>query len=211
MKSTLIFDIETIGQDESRLLAIAPEFKPAANLKDPEKIKASIEEKRQSYLEKAALDWKTAEVVLVGFFDGFEYRSIYSQHEKEVIQLSLDVIGESLDSGAYVGGHNVKDFDLPMLVNRARVHGLKLPGRLLEYFRGRATWDDHIFDTLEMFGFGDISGNGVDAIARALGIQGKLGSGADFPNLWRTNQAAAIEYNKRDCEVEFELARFCGF
>ncbi len=31
----IVFDIETIPQDEARLLALAPEFTAPANLKDP--------------------------------------------------------------------------------------------------------------------------------------------------------------------------------
>ena len=31
----IVFDIETVPQDEARLLALAPEFTAAANLKDP--------------------------------------------------------------------------------------------------------------------------------------------------------------------------------
>ena len=40
----VVFDIETIPQDEAKLLALAPEFTAPANLKDPEKIAAAIEE-----------------------------------------------------------------------------------------------------------------------------------------------------------------------
>jgi len=38
----IVFDIETIPQDEAKLLALAPEFTAPANLKDPDKIAASI-------------------------------------------------------------------------------------------------------------------------------------------------------------------------
>ena len=72
----IVFDIETIPQDEARLLALAPEFTAAANLKDPEKIAASIAKKRADYLADAALNWKTAEVVLIGAGDDTEVRSL---------------------------------------------------------------------------------------------------------------------------------------
>ena len=65
----IVFDIETVPQDEAKLLALAPEFTPASNLKDPEKIAASIAKKRADYLADAALNWKTAEVVLIGAGD----------------------------------------------------------------------------------------------------------------------------------------------
>ena len=42
----IVFDIETVPQDSTKLLALAPEFTAAANLKDPEKIAAAIAKKR---------------------------------------------------------------------------------------------------------------------------------------------------------------------
>jgi len=71
----IVFDIETVPQDEAKLLALAPEFTAAANLKDPDKIAASIAKKRADYLADAALNWKTAEVVLIGAGDEAEIQS----------------------------------------------------------------------------------------------------------------------------------------
>ena len=70
----IVFDIETIPQDEAKLLALAPEFMAPANLKDPAKIEAAIAKKRADYLADAALNWKTAEVVLIGAGDDAEIK-----------------------------------------------------------------------------------------------------------------------------------------
>ena len=207
----IVFDIETIPQDEARLLALAPEFTAAANLKDPEKIAASIAKKRADYLADAALNWKTAEVVLIGAGDDAEIQSLTADTEKELIGNFLSVLAAALGDGVAVGGHNVKGFDLPMLVNRARVHGLKVPTNLLTFWKGRPQWNDHIFDTLEILSFGkSFDGNGVDDVARVFGLPPKLGHGGDFPMLWRTDRAGAIAYNRRDVEIEIEIARICG-
>ena len=120
----IVFDIETVPQDEAKLLALAPEFTAAANLKDPEKIAASIAKKRADFLADAALNWKTAEVVLIGAGDETEIQSFTADSEKQLIGNFLDLLGDALGDGVVVGGHNVQSFDLPMLVNRARVHGL---------------------------------------------------------------------------------------
>ena len=45
----IVFDIETLPQDTDKLLARAPEFTAAANLKDPDKIAASIAKKKADY------------------------------------------------------------------------------------------------------------------------------------------------------------------
>ena len=207
----IVFDIETVPQDEAKLLALAPEFTAAANLKDPEKIAASIAKKRADYLADAALNWKTAEVVLIGAGDGAEIQSLTANTEKELIGNFLGMLAAALGDGVAVGGHNVKGFDLPMLVNRARVHGLKVPANVLTFWKGRPQWADNIFDTLEILSFGkSFDGNGVDDVARVFGLPPKLGHGGEFPTLWRADREGAVAYNRRDVEIEIEIARVCG-
>ena len=207
----IVFDIETVPQDSAKLLALAPEFTAAANLKDPDKIAASIAKKRADFLADAALNWKTAEVVLIGAGDDAEIRSFTADSEKQLLGDFLDLVSAALGDGVVVGGHNVKAFDLPMLVNRARVHGLKIPRNVLSVWRGRQQWHDNIFDTLEILSFGrSFDGNGVDDVARVFGLPPKLGHGGDFPLLWRADRDGAIAYNRRDVEIEIEIARICG-
>ncbi len=207
----IIFDIETIAQDPTKLLALAPEFTAPANLKDPEKIAAAIAKKRADYLADAALNWKTAEVVLIGAADDTGIQSFTASTEKELVGNFLSVLAAVLGDGFVVGGHNVKAFDLPMLVNRARVHGLKIPRNVLSFWRGRPQWHDNIFDTLEILSFGkSFDGNGVDDVARVFGLPPKLGHGGDFPLLWRADRDGAIAYNRRDVEIEIEIARICN-
>ena len=177
----IVFDIETIAQDEAKLLALAPEFTAPGNLKDPEKIAAAIAKKRADYIADAALNWKTAEVVLIGAGDGSRIESFAAVSEKELVGHFLTLLGEALADGVVVGGHNVKGFDLPMLVNRARVHGLPVPSTVLSFWRGRPTWNEHVFDTLEVLSFGKaFDGNGVDDVARVFGLPPKLGTAGIF-------------------------------
>ncbi len=207
----IVFDIETVPQDEAKLLALAPEFTAAANLKDPEKIAASIAKKRADYLADAALNWKTAEVVLIGAGDDAGIQSFTAGTEKELVGNFLTLLGDALADGVVAGGHNVKSFDLPMLVNRARVHGLKIPTGILSFWKGRLQWSANIFDTLEILSFGkSFDGNGVDDVARVFGLPPKLGHGGDFPLLWRADCQAAVAYNRRDVEIEIEIARICN-
>ena len=207
----IVFDIETVPQDEARLLALAPEFTAPGNLKDPEKIAAAIAKKRADYLADAALNWKTAEIVLIGAGDDVEIQSFTGESEKELVGNFLNLLGGELGDAVVAGGHNVKAFDLPMLINRARVHGLKIPRTVFTFWRGRPQWNENIFDTLEILSFGkSFDGNGVDDVARVFGLPPKLGHGGDFPLLWRADREGAIAYNRRDVEIEIEIARICG-
>jgi hypothetical protein len=207
----IVFDIETIPQDAAKLLALAPEFTAPGNLKDPEKIAAAIAKKKADYTADAALNWKTAEVVLIGAGDDTGIRPYTGATEKELVGDFLMLLGGALADGVVAGGHNVKGFDLPMLVNRARVHGLRVPSSVMSFQRGRPTWYEGIFDTLEMLSFGRaFDGNGVEDVARVFGLPPKLGHGGDFPMLWRADREAALAYNRRDVEIEIEIARICN-
>ena len=50
----------------------------------------------------------------------------------------------------------------------------------------------------------------VDDVARVFGLPPKLGHGGAFTALWRADREAAIAYNRRDVEIEIEIARICG-
>src|SRR5512133_490408 len=95
----IVFDIETIPQDEAKLLALAPEFTAPADLKDPAKIEAAILRKRADYLADAALNWKTAEVVLIGAGDDTGIQSFTANTEKELVGNFLGLLGEALPDG----------------------------------------------------------------------------------------------------------------
>ena len=211
----ICFDIETVAQDEKRLLTLAPNFEPDSRLKDPVKIEVNIQEQKRKFVERAALNWKTAEIVLIGFLEDGLYIPIYMnvQKEEKLIKMFFVVLIDWIKSGRKIGGHNIKGFDLPMIINRARVLGIPLPDGLLSYHGGRPYWNDLIFDTMEEISFGpyNMDGNGVDDVCRAFGIQGKTGTGAEFPSLWKSDKEAAIDYNRNDIRCEVEIAKRLGY
>ena len=214
-KGFTIFDVETIPQDEARLLAIAPEFTAAANLKDPEKIAASIAAKRQAYLDDAALHWTTCEVALICLGnDSSNISAISEGTEADKLEQFLNIASYNLQNGMKLIGHNIIGFDLPIIINRARINGLRIPESIGQMNNGRWYWNENIVDTLQVITFGnkqDIAGNSVDAIAKACGFPSKLGDGANFHQLWKQNKPAALSYCKRDVEIEILISGMLGY
>lgn len=214
-KGFVTFDIETCPQDEARLLAIAPDFKPNANLKDPDKIAANIAEKRASYLADSALHWLTCEVALICLgSDSSNIQAISEGTEAEKLEKFLSIASYNLQNGIKLIGHNIIGFDLPIIVNRARLNGLRIPESIGQMNNGRWYWNENIVDTLQVITFGnkqDIAGNSVDAIAKSCGFPSKLGDGANFYKLWQQNKAGAISYCKRDVEIEILIASMLGY
>ena len=95
----IVFDIETIPQDEAKLLALAPEFTAAANLKDPEKIAASIAKKRADYLADAALNWKTAEKIRNDWGGTFCLKGVMSAADaRRAVEIGADAIYNKINS-----------------------------------------------------------------------------------------------------------------
>lgn len=194
--SLIYFDIETGALPREELDALAPEFKPAANLKDPEKVRASIEEKRQAYYESAALSPVTGEVLVIGLDYGTTYqilgRDVFS--EKGILEMFWDDVMR----GDSMCGFNIAYFDLPFLIRRSMKHGVKVP-QVFDRYRKLTTqftdlmhvwqcgvWDDRI---------------SLDRLAKFLGVGQKNGDGKDFSKLWHSDRAKAIEYLKKDLEL----------
>jgi hypothetical protein len=214
-KGFTVFDCETLPQDETRLLAIAPEFTPAANLKDPEKIKASIEAKRQSYLDDAALHWLTCEVALICLGnDSSNISAISEGTEAQKLEKFLNIASYNLQNGMKLIGHNIIGFDLPIIINRARINGLRIPESIGQMNNGRWYWNENIVDTLQVITFGnkqDIAGNSVEAIAKACNFPAKIGDSSRFVDIWRQNKAGAITMCKNHVEIEILIADMLGY
>ena len=214
-KGFVCFDAETIPQDEARLLAIAPEFEGRAGTKDPEKIAAQIEEKKRAYLADSALHWTTCEVALICLGnDSSNISAISEGTEADKLEQFLNIASYNLQNGMKLIGHNILGFDLPIIINRARINGLAIPESIGQMNNGRWYWNENIVDTLQVITFGnkqDIAGNSVDAIAKACGFPSKLGDGANFFQLWRQNKPAAIHYCQRDVQIEILIAEMLGY
>ena len=214
-KGFCCFDIETLPQDENRLLAIAPEFKPNANLKDPEKIKASVESKRQAYLDDAGLHWLTCEVALICLGnDSSNITAISEGTEAQKLEQFLNIASYNLQNGMKLIGHNILGFDFPIIINRARIHGLPISEHIGRMSNGRWYWNENIVDTLQVITFGnkqEIAGNSVAAIARAGGFPEKLGDSSKFSEIWKANKAGAITMCKNHVEIEILIAEMLNY
>jgi hypothetical protein len=214
-KGFTVFDCETLPQDEARLLARAPEFTPAANLKDPEKIAASIEAKRKAYLEDAGLHWLTCEVALICLgSDSSNIQAISEGTEADKLEKFLSIASYNLQNGIKLIGHNIIGFDLPIIINRARLNGLRIPESIGQMNNGRWYWNENIVDTLQVVTFGnkqDIAGNSVEAIARSCGFPEKIGNSAKFYEIWRQNKAGAITMCKNHVEIEILIAEMLNY
>lgn len=192
----IFFDIETTALPEADLLALAPEFEAAKNLRDPEKIAANIAEKRAEWLERAALSPETGRVLAIGLYD--ESFWMFSGDEADILEAFWSGLCSHPEEQFI--GWNIFGFDLPFLVRRSWILGIATPSWLR---RGRV-WDISFIDLMEVYSLGTKQYVSLDTAARALGVGRKTGSGADFGKLWcgtMEQRQQAIEYLQNDVEL----------
>lgn len=196
--SYMICDIETGPQSIESLTARMPEFDPPGNLKDPEKIKAAIEVKKQKWIDDAALSAETGKIIAIGYKVNGELIARIDSEEQllaDFWKLFLDGIPENRK----IVGHNFLGFDWPFILRRSWAVGINPPEE--SYGIGRYRYDP-IVDTMLLW---DVMGTrdfiGLSRLAQFLGVGSKTMSGADFAKLVETNREQAIEYLENDIKL----------
>lgn len=208
----IILDLESAPLPDDQLALVKPEFTPAANLRDPEKIKANVAEKEAAWLERAALSPLTGRILAIGLLDTYEKLDaseavqILVGPEKDI----LEGVWYAWAAGSRFAGFNVKEFDFRFMAIRSRILGIPVPDDL---FAGRY-WNPRIIDLMEVFCCfsRDTSGFSLDAICRACGLPGKLPgmTGADFARVFTEDKEKALVYLRADLAATAALAARLG-
>ncbi len=195
---TIYVDIETIpGSSPPEL----DEIPAPSNYKDPIKIKTYREAKRDEFHRKQAFDSMKGEIVCIGFcVEGPAQTEILApkgltrgldgiEDEEDLLDAFEEYI-EPFEDVCWVG-HNVKDFDLQWIWRKA----VKYDQVVLRRKIPRDRYSKHIKDTMLMWAGPDYRDKtGLDAIARFLGIEGKVPGmdGSKVYDLWLENRLEEI-------------------
>jgi hypothetical protein len=201
----MIIDIETGGWldcpfqfDESSVAL--------GNLKDPEKIEAKLAEAKGKWEENMALAAETGEVLAVGITEGYK-DTILVGREKDILVAAWGHISQQLTAQRYVVGHNLYCFDLPFMIRRSWVNGVKVPLEVIRHTGRYPTWHSCIKDTMLLWAMGDRTFISLDKLCKVLGVGAKAEnfSGAMFAEYWRSGDQAkkdlAIDYLKQDLRL----------
>lgn len=220
MSNILIIDCETLSQPEAEIRAKLPPFDPAkvklGVLKDPDKIRAKLEEAEAEHgneeVRFGALHATTGTLAIVGFRHGDNVIQYHAgkMTETAIIEASFAHILRALDKGVIISGYFIKGFDLPFLVGRAWALGIKVPSRVFNALKPRYPFSEAIVCLQEVW----LSGSGAQfgtrvslaTVLRELGLPPKSGTGADFGAMWTSDRADALRYNADDLACEMRLA-----
>lgn len=178
------------------------------NYKDPEKIAAYIAEAEADRLSAAALDLDLARITALGFAMGPRVIDVRVCREESDERLLIEDVAALLALGPTIitfGGHN---FDLPLVMRRARYLGVPFPAINLDRYKS-----PHV-DLCEVLS--DRNPNrrrSLQFYAKRLGWDDitKILNGADEAQVPKTGRWDDLEASIRhDVTATYRLAQWCG-
>jgi predicted PolB exonuclease-like 3'-5' exonuclease len=181
LQTTLVFDIETTGAyktiedlelNDPRLFELWK--KRSAWIR-----KSSTEDSTLSdaelWIKKSALNPEFSRVVCVsmGAFDqnmDIRVNSFCSDDEKDILNKTNKVFENSRGKGWRLGGHTIKNFDIPVLGKRMLINGIE-PSPLIQVW-SKKPWETGFLDIAEIFSFGawGHSYTSLDLMSCVLGV-----------------------------------------
>lgn len=205
----IILDLETVAIDNVADL-VEPVSAPA-NYKDPEKIAAYIADAQKTQADKAALFAWTARIVALGWIDAQgEHCELVRDEAEERAALGRLARAVWRDDDRFVQpviGFNHRVFDLPVILARSLLLGVKFPPLNLDRYRTPHT------DLLEkLTWYGAIPARSLKWYARRFGIPvDDAVNGADIAALVAAGDWPAIEaHNRSDLRLTQALAERLG-
>ena len=170
IEKILFFDIETVSltSNYSEITTTLQGLwhRKATSFYPNKEEDLTIEQLQESYKNKAAIFAEFGKIVCISV--GIAYwdkesgqhkirlKSFAQTSEKDLLQAFCELINKHYANPLThaLGGHNIKEFDIPFICRRLIINNLKLPEILK--ISGKKPWElNHFIDTMEMWKFGD--------------------------------------------------------
>lgn len=217
----LYIDIETIPSQSAQVAAdIAATIARPGNMSKPETIaRWEAEQKPQAVADailKTTFDGAYGEIIMVGLARELSEIVVIARPgcgtEADLLAalfVALDeAFTESERLAVQVVGHNVVDFDLRYLWQRAVIYGVKPPTWMPWHAK---PWDDRVFDTMGAWvGYGGGKRVSLDKLCGALGVARKgteIGEDIDGSMVYEFWQAGRIQELVTYCAADVSRAR----
>lgn len=150
IRTALVFDIETAGHACASEFIPTPDLDaiaPGRNLRDPAKIAEDMARRRaealadyQASMSRCALDWNLSRIVAIGWAHEPDLAVVARAIPDETAEIGVLEEFWALARHADLIGFAARTFDLPTLIQRSRLLGVKAPPISLGRFgRGDVT------------------------------------------------------------------------
>lgn len=222
LNKILFIDIETVGisstynkfsLDYSELHLQFVKYLDWFTKRFPEDSELSID---QIFESRAALVPEFAKIICVsaGVVDKegeLKKMSYFNSDEKALLEEVNKLLGRVNGPGFSICGHNVKNFDIPMIAKRMMINGIK-PSSILPSYDTKP-WEIRAIDTKEVWQYGQFGAiSSLELMCVSMGIPTPKSdeiSGDKVHHLfWNENKYDLIkEYCEKDVDTVFEVVK----
>ena len=222
LNKILFIDIETVGisstykkfsSDYSELHLQFVKYLDWFTKRFTEDSELSID---QIFESRAALVPEFAKIICVsaGVVDKdgeLKKMSYFNSDEKVLLEEVNKLLGRVNGPGFSICGHNVKNFDIPMLAKRMMINGIK-PSSILPSYDTKP-WEIRAIDTKEVWQYGQFGAlSSLELMCVSMGIPTPKSdeiSGDKIHHLfWNENKYDLIkEYCEKDVDTVFEVVK----
>ena len=172
--------------------------------------------KDEVFVKRAALVPEFAKIVCVSMafvLDSGEVKkqTFSNEDEKELLVQVRTLLDRCHKLDFYLCGHNLKNFDIPMLAKRMIINGI-MPSKILPSYDTKP-WEIKAIDTKEIWQYGAYSSVGsLDLMCSCLGIptpkDGEVSGANVHKSYWEERKIKEIsEYCEKDVEVLVETIK----
>ena len=135
----------------------------------------------------------------------FGKKSFYGEDEKTIVEEFMTTASKIFANYPKMNfvGHNVKGFDLPFLIKRAIIHGIRIPQQF--WLQKQKPWENCLLDTYEIWKFGGYNSAKLGLLTELLAIPSPKDLMAG-PEVNRYFWQGRIEEIKDYCEKDIEAS-----
>lgn len=137
-------------------------------------------------------------------------QSYSNENEKELLKNVKSTLDKCHKMDFYLCGHNVKNFDIPVIAKRMIINGIS-PSAMLPSFDVKP-WDMKVIDTKDIWQYGAFGTIGsLDLLCVNLGIEssknGIINGQGVHDEYYKGNIKEIVKYCERDVEVLIEIVK----
>jgi hypothetical protein len=175
-----------------------------------------MELKNDIFKKRAALVPEFAKIVCVSMAFVMENGEVKKQtfsgdNEKELLTQVRTLLDRCHKLDFYLCGHNLKNFDIPMMAKRMIINGI-LPSKILPSYDTKP-WEVKAIDTKEIWQYGAYTSIGsLDLVCSTMGIptpkDGEVTGDKVHESYWGEQKLKEIsEYCEKDVDVLIEFIK----
>lgn len=176
-----------------------------------EKAKTKHTQALADFQDEACLSPHTGRILAIGLYNGTDFKCLEGDEAEMLRTFWLQYVACTKRQEQLLG-HNIRNFDLPFMVNRSKILSVRVPGSVVVKSGKYWNWSQLFVDTAEEWLLGRYPRDckwSLDAVCYAFGLEGKQVEGIEGKGWWRhysANRELALQYLENDCIQSYRLA-----